>query len=103
MTGTILAILVELSGLEPPNIKPDTLLADIGIDSLLGMEVAHELEGKFKCNLLGDEWVEIESFADLTKCVQKATGSAAEATTEVEENTSEDEESSFPWSSEPGQ
>ncbi|KAK8047314.1 polyketide synthase [Apiospora saccharicola] len=43
-------LLANLSGLEHENILEDTELADIGIDSLMGMELAREVEAVFSIN-----------------------------------------------------
>ncbi|KAJ2988141.1 hypothetical protein NUW58_g4130 [Xylaria curta] len=67
-------ILAELSGLEIHEIKPDSMLPDLGIDSLMGMEMAHEIEGAFKITLPESELMEIIDVPGLMKCVQKAVG-----------------------------
>ncbi len=72
--GIVRAVLTDLSGLEPAEIKADTQLADIGIDSLMGMELAHELEGKFKCSLPEEQLVEVTTFQTLVQCVQSVLG-----------------------------
>lgn len=71
------AILAELSGLEPHEIKNDSGLADLGIDSLLGMEMAHEIEAAFDITLPTSELIEIIDMPGLMKCVQKAVGAGA--------------------------
>ncbi|PYH98411.1 hypothetical protein BO71DRAFT_371050 [Aspergillus ellipticus CBS 707.79] len=68
------ALLAEISGLEPGEIEPETGLADIGIDSLMGMELARDLEGLFKCPLLGDELANVTTFQELVQYVQSAVG-----------------------------
>ncbi|KAI0426200.1 putative polyketide synthase [Xylaria sp. FL1042] len=67
-------ILAELSGLEMHEIKPDSMLPDLGIDSLMGMEMAHEIEGTFKITLPETELMEIIDIPGLIKCVEKAVG-----------------------------
>ncbi len=54
----IKALVADLSGLEPANIMADTRLADIGIDSVLDMELAHELEGELRCSLHAERLME---------------------------------------------
>lgn len=71
----IMAVLADLSGLEPTDIKADTQLADIGIDSLMGMELAHELEAKFKCSLPAERLFEATTPETLVQCVQSILGS----------------------------
>ena len=72
--GTIVAVLAELSGLDAAAIKIDTKLADIGIDSLMGMEMASELEGKFKCSLPEEQLMEVTTPRDLVQCVELVLG-----------------------------
>lgn len=45
-------IIADISGLEPAEIKDDAGLADIGIDSLMGMELGRGMEGAFKTPLM---------------------------------------------------
>ncbi|QVM12109.1 Type I Iterative PKS [Coccidioides posadasii str. Silveira] len=66
------AILVELSGLELDEIKDDSQLADLGIDSLMGMEMAHEIEQAFNITLPESELMQIVDMCNLLKCVQSA-------------------------------
>ncbi|KAI0412771.1 putative polyketide synthase [Xylaria grammica] len=87
------AILAELSGLEMHEIKPDSMLPDLGIDSLMGMEMAHEIEGVFKITLPESELMEIIDMPGLIKCVQKAVGASGHPA-DGENYTSDGEESS---------
>lgn len=68
------AILAELCGLEDHEIKDDSNLADVGIDSLMGMEMAKEIEGKFKISLPESELVEVFDVPGLMKIVNTALG-----------------------------
>ena len=72
--GTVTAVLADLSGLDAENIKIETELADIGIDSLMGMELASELEDKFKCSLPADQLMEVTTTQTLVQCVQSVLG-----------------------------
>ncbi|KAI0010253.1 hypothetical protein F4779DRAFT_616829 [Xylariaceae sp. FL0662B] len=89
-------ILAELSGLELDEIKDDSQLADLGIDSLMGMEMAHEIENCFKITLPESELMEIVDMPSLIKCVQKNVGgdagSSGESTEQSEEEDSSDSE-----------
>lgn len=51
MASRVIGILTAISGLESSEIHSDTGLADIGIDSLMGMELAREMDDEFKCSL----------------------------------------------------
>ena len=66
------AILAELSGLELDEIKDNSELANIGIDSLMGMEMAHEIEAALKVTLPEDELLQITDIPGLMKCVNTA-------------------------------
>ncbi|KAI3324539.1 putative polyketide synthase [Xylariaceae sp. AK1471] len=85
-------ILAELSGLELHEIKPDSMLPDLGIDSLMGMEMAHEIEGAFKITLPESELMEIIDIPSLIKCVEKAVGGGASG--DGADYTSDSEETS---------
>ncbi|OCL13142.1 non-reducing polyketide synthase 1 [Glonium stellatum] len=64
----------NLSGLEPDEIKDETGLGDMGIDSLMGMELAREIEIALKCTLDTSELNDLTDFASLIKCIQNALG-----------------------------
>ncbi|RAL07193.1 uncharacterized protein BO97DRAFT_418812 [Aspergillus homomorphus CBS 101889] len=88
------AILTELSGLEMEQIQNDSNLADLGIDSLMGMELAHEIEAAFQITISESELMDVIDIPSLMKCVQAAVGGvAATATESSEQSTSESEES----------
>ena len=80
------SLVSTLSGLEPEEIRDNSELGDIGIDSLMGMEVAREIEIAFKCNLDQSELLNLTDFRSLIKCIQKALGDDA-----LEANEDEDE------------
>ncbi|KAI0382686.1 hypothetical protein F5Y04DRAFT_287742 [Hypomontagnella monticulosa] len=83
-------ILAELSGLDLDEIKDDSQLADLGIDSLMGMEMAREIEAVFKISLSESELMEIIDMPSLMKCVQKAVGGDASSTDETSEQSEDD-------------
>ncbi len=89
-------ILAELSGLELDEIKDDSELANIGIDSLMGMELAREIEGTLKCTLPTEQLVEITDLPGLMRCVQLALGPSHDSTNESDdaEDSDDDEPSS---------
>lgn len=70
-------ILADLSGLEPEEILDDIELADIGIDSLMGMELAREVELVFKCTLPMEKLMEVTNFHSFVDCCQSVSGSGA--------------------------
>ncbi|KAI1454970.1 hypothetical protein F4805DRAFT_460210 [Annulohypoxylon moriforme] len=65
-------LIANVSGLEASDIKNDSELADFGIDSLMGMELAREVETVFGCTLDQDQLVEATSFRKFVKCICSA-------------------------------
>lgn len=68
------AILADISGLEVGGIKDNVELADIGVDSLMGMEMAREIETEFKCTLSQNELAHVTDFPGLLQCLVGALG-----------------------------
>lgn len=90
------AILADLSGLELDEIKDNCELADIGVDSLMGMEMAREVEKEFKCTLPQNELAHVTDFPSLLRCLESALGvsinsadlsSASSSSDDAEEDT----------------
>ena len=81
----------NLSGLEPNEIKENSDLVDLGIDSLMGMELAREIEIAFKCTLDTSQLVDLTDFQSLIKCIQTTLGETDddEIAEEAEEETAE--------------
>jgi acyl transferase domain-containing protein/acyl carrier protein/SAM-dependent methyltransferase len=108
------AILADISGLEVDEIKSNVELADIGVDSLMGMEMAREIESEFKCTLPQDELVHVTNFPELLHCLESSLGlsvgsadtsSSSSSSADAYEDTTGsvtplsaiDEDSSFPF------
>ncbi|KAI1098222.1 hypothetical protein F4804DRAFT_350683 [Jackrogersella minutella] len=76
----------------------DSEMADVGIDSLMGMELAREVESVFKCTLDQEELMEATSLRKFVVCISNALygpdqgGAAVDADDQDEEN--EDDSSS---------
>lgn len=70
----IKAVLAELSGLEEEEISQDSALADLGIDSLMGMELIKELEKTFKTELPDDRFLEVQTFSELLEVMSDLLG-----------------------------
>ena len=89
------SLVSTLSGIEPDEIKDNSELGDIGIDSLMGMEVAREIEIAFKCSLDQSDLLDLTDFASLIDCIRKALGHDALGTNdesgEVDNEVVEDE------------
>ena len=86
-------VLADLSGLELDEIKDDSELADLGIDSLMGMEMATEIEKVFSIKLPESELMKITDMPSLLKCVRKAVGGGADVTEDSTDDSDEDAES----------
>lgn len=87
-------ILAELSGLELKEIKDDSNLADLGIDSLMRMELAHEIEAAFQITIPENELMDVIDIPSLMKCVETVIGGGVVTATESsDQSTSESEES----------
>ena len=71
------AILADLSGLELHEIKDNSELAELGIDSLMGMEMAHEIEAAFKIDIPESELIRVTDMPSLIKCVQNVVSGGA--------------------------
>ncbi|KAL5333395.1 hypothetical protein BJX70DRAFT_406246 [Aspergillus crustosus] len=85
ITLAIREVLADLVGLELDEIPENAELADIGVDSLLGMEMAREIELKFKCTLDMDRLVDVTDIPSLLAVVNLALGDAATGGSAVEE------------------
>ena len=92
--STVRTLLANVSGLEPEEIKDDTELAEIGIDSLMGMELAREVEIVFKCTLPAEKLMEVFDFPSFVDCIQSSLPLAEDGSAEIEDEDDEMEESS---------
>ena len=79
--GLIKAALADLSGLQAANILADTQLADIGIDSIMSIELAHKLDKRFGCSLPAEQLMEVTTLQTLVQCVQSVLGPVEEDAT----------------------
>ena len=72
ISDQINAILSTFLGLELPKIQDSSDLADLGVDSLMAMEMVSEIERKMSCILNMDEVAEVTTVAGLIACVLAA-------------------------------
>ena len=98
ISGSVIAVLADLSGLEPADISMNTKLTDIGIDSLMGMELASELENKLRCSLPAGELEEVTTLQRLVQCVQSALGSVDDGIIDGNNDESDDDDKDKPSS-----
>lgn len=71
------AIIADLSGLETHEITADSELADLGIDSLVGMELINELESAFEIKLPESDIQAVVDVPGLVKCLLSTLGDEA--------------------------
>ncbi|KAI3390921.1 hypothetical protein diail_8348, partial [Diaporthe ilicicola] len=72
MTEEVRNIVAIVSGIEAHEMDLDSEMADFGIDSLMGMELAREVELAFKCKLDQTEQMEATTLRKFVACVSNA-------------------------------
>ncbi|KAI0173495.1 putative polyketide synthase [Hypoxylon sp. FL1284] len=65
-------VVANVSGIEASEMTLDSEMADLGIDSLMGMELAREVENTFKCTLDQAEQMEATNLRQFIACVANA-------------------------------
>ncbi|RYP54696.1 hypothetical protein DL769_010301 [Monosporascus sp. CRB-8-3] len=93
VSGNTREIVCNLSGLEPEDIKDDSDLVELGIDSLMAMELVREVDAAFKCTLQNEQLMELTDFLSLVECIRSTLGLDDQEGGDVpeEEDTSEEE------------
>ncbi|KAK7992234.1 protein required for conidial pigmentation [Apiospora saccharicola] len=76
VANKIRALLAEMSGIEEEDIRDDSQLVDMGIDSLMGMEVARELSCLFDTSFSIEDFLDVTDFRGLVNCVRGMLGPA---------------------------
>ncbi|KAL4905448.1 hypothetical protein BDW74DRAFT_177819 [Aspergillus multicolor] len=74
ITEDVYNLVATVAGIEPGEMTLDSEMADLGIDSLMGMELAREVESTLKCTLDQAEMMEATSLRQFVACVAKAMG-----------------------------
>ncbi|KAJ5895285.1 hypothetical protein N7495_006976 [Penicillium taxi] len=90
------AVIADLSGLEISEVKDNSELADLGIDSLAGMEMVNEIESTLKVRLPQDEIIMVHDMPGLIKCVAGALGITTKSSPESGDYSTEESESDVP-------
>ncbi|KAH8693297.1 hypothetical protein BGW36DRAFT_431029 [Talaromyces proteolyticus] len=72
ITEDVRNLVASVSGIEASEIELDSELADFGIDSLMGMELAREVELAFKCKLDQAEQMDATNLRKFVACVSNA-------------------------------
>ncbi|KAL3462085.1 hypothetical protein BJX64DRAFT_288628 [Aspergillus heterothallicus] len=72
LVDRIRGVVAEFCAVQPGEIQDDSQLAEAGVDSLMAMELARELEEVFQCTIAVEALLEADTFADLVQCVRRA-------------------------------
>ena len=71
------AIVAEVAEIDPAEIAPSGTLADVGVDSLLQVEIAVEVERRYGIQFGRDELKRLSSFGSLVAVTEAKLGAAA--------------------------
>ncbi|GAB1198685.1 hypothetical protein APSETT444_008013 [Aspergillus pseudonomiae] len=74
LTARVKAVVANFCAMDPNEIMEDGNMADAGVDSLMAMELAREMEEAFQCTLPAANLMEADTFRDLVDCVKAAVG-----------------------------
>ncbi|KAJ5744672.1 Male sterility NAD-binding [Penicillium manginii] len=74
ITGIMRDIICNLSGLEPEEIKDDSDLVEIGIDSLMSMELGREIDLAFKTTIDVNQLIDVTDFRSLVETLGRIMG-----------------------------
>ncbi|KAL9619500.1 MAG: hypothetical protein Q9160_005863 [Pyrenula sp. 1 TL-2023] len=72
ITDEVRNLVASVSGIEATEMELDADMVDFGIDSLMGMELAREVERAFKCTLDQTEQMEATTVRKFVLCVEHA-------------------------------
>ncbi|KAF6825536.1 Iterative polyketide synthase CazM 11 [Colletotrichum musicola] len=95
-------LLGMMCGLDSSDIKDSSTPADLGIDSLMGMELAREIESEFKCSFPAEILMDISSVREMVAAIETVTGMPPNAAQEDEDNTASSAASGSQSDSDPG-
>ena len=74
LIARVKAVVADFCAMDPNEITEDGNMADAGVDSLMAMELAREIEEAFHCTLPAADLMEADTFRDLLNCVKAAMG-----------------------------
>ncbi|EFX04833.1 polyketide synthase [Grosmannia clavigera kw1407] len=72
ITDEVCAVVADVSGIAVSDMTLDSEMGDLGIDSLMGMELAREIENTFHCTLDRAETVMVTCLGQFVTCVSNA-------------------------------
>ncbi|KAG8157504.1 hypothetical protein KVR01_012546 [Diaporthe batatas] len=103
LTAEVMKLVALVAGMEASELTVDTEVADVGIDSLMGMELAREVESEFKCSVDQATLLEATNVRQLVAYIEtilpgadhgdaSATSSASDESSVQDDDTSDDED-----------
>ncbi|KAL5342471.1 putative polyketide synthase [Aspergillus crustosus] len=72
ITNEVRNVVASVSGFDVKDISPSSEMAELGIDSLMGMELAREIENTFHCTLDRTETMQATILSEFVTCVENA-------------------------------
>lgn len=94
ITDDVRNLVSNVSGVEASEMTLDSEMADLGIDSLMGMELAREVENIFKCTLDQAEMMEATSLRQFVACVSNALAKAGGQETGMQDDEDDSDDDS---------
>ncbi|PYI02380.1 putative polyketide synthase [Aspergillus sclerotiicarbonarius CBS 121057] len=91
ITHEVRDVVAGVSGIEASEMSLDSEMADLGIDSLMGMELAREIENTFHCTLDRNETMLATSLREFVGCVSNALARAGGNDVEDDDDTASGE------------
>ncbi|KAK7931080.1 hypothetical protein PG985_001792 [Apiospora marii] len=96
VTNEVRDVVANVSGMEASEMSLDSEMADLGIDSLMAMELAREIESTFHCTLDRTETMVATRLREFVACVSNAlarAGDSGDRPVEEEEEDDSDDDS----------
>lgn len=87
-------VVANVSGMDAGDITLESELADLGIDSLMAMELAREVESTFQCTLDHSEQMEATNVRQFVACVASALARATGSSSSTADDEDDDETAS---------
>ncbi|KAL4932523.1 acyl carrier protein [Aspergillus undulatus] len=88
ITSQVQQLLSSISGIEPAKIDRDAELADLGVDSLMAMELAREIEGLFNFSPEHNDLLEATTVDKLTSYISSSLPGSLVASTGIDNQAS---------------
>lgn len=86
---TLYDLLARVADVETTEVNNDSLLVDLGIDSLMGMEVLEEINKEFSINLDMDDFADLSDMESLCKLIESKTAKFSRTLTAITPQSSD--------------